>query len=338
MEETRRSHTALGSTAGVSPVLGHETEESLQVARERPWMRRVTILGPIGTAVGTLVAAVALLFNVRALLDEREASVAADARANISAVLHEAEALSEMLLNGSGILIGANGIRHELETRIYSGAVVSEESMRSETKTSIQKAMENGRLRISVAVTGLDKSGLSRRVSLMLNDGRRPRGGLTGHLAIVSSAHVLLDRIAANTFSPVTYADLMLAVADVNSLDEFEEELGDIARSLFIAGHRCRTVLLNRLIQDTAASLVSLEDGDLVLLSRLASTQTGTYTENIGQMLDVLRAYIDDQAYQRLHVWVHQLDEEFNRSASAPVYATDHVCHIEDDKVPVGDA
>ena len=281
----------------------------------------LSAIGSIGTALAALIALLALLQAINENKSRAISTEAAEIRRVLKQFAQDSQLLTDSLVDGSALIMGATGIAKEVKDRIGTNATAEDFWSYLDSNDSAEQSM------VSVAVAGWNRSYLLQGFHSIRDSQRRSSNGFIGQLAILREASDMVSSLIKDSYSPTIFIKMLNRDAFSKGfrkrvgvkplpivLDAFANYLSGNAASYFILRYEVGTDKINEFIQDMAIFFQELSDSDLVRLSRTPdSSFSDTKTGTMRIMLEQLKDDMDPERYERLSTMVTEIEEAVSK-------------------------
>ncbi len=284
-----------------------------------PSLNRLSAIGSIATAVAAMVAAGTFIFTLLSYSSNIQRASAEKLRSDLQAYAQESQTLSQLLNDGSALIMGVAKITEELKERLGPSA----------TPTDFWRTLDDNPTMLSIIVVGWNESKSSERLNAIRDSQRRISLRLTGSLSLLHYTDMLYDNIVQDAYSPTPYYtviekgknSILQSLRNEKSLPmilrSISAQLDGGVRRYYIVRHKKAVEKINKFIQDATQCLTKLRDKDLARLSQAsvpaAADQSETVTGAVHILLKDMRTYLGDQDYERLSSLMEEIKREVTK-------------------------
>jgi hypothetical protein len=262
----------------------------------------ISIIANIATALGFIIASLALYREIRTNTVQKLNEQADSYRQTLESINQEIQSLHKLLRDGSPLIYGAHEIAKEFSERL-----------KGKPQQLINDKAESNGLVISSCVIGWYKSPLTSKLSTITDNLRRSKAKLNGVTKIFVELIDMLDVMIDDSYSPTIFSTL-LTHKDLVSLDKIEKENPDTFVSLLsneLHGNTAQYFLIRyfksieqikEFIEVSTFALANLDDSSLVKLCRLELPPPAeARTKTIKGILELTKNVIKKQEQDKLY-------------------------------------
>ena len=280
----------------------------------------LSAIGSISTAVAAISAVIMLLFTIHYYTAERKRALAAEIRQHLWTFGSEFQVLTDLLQDGSPLILGAAEIVKELEARL-------------DPNTTPDKfwhlIRDDHSMILSVVVTGWSRSELSGRLSELVNSIRGIRVRFTGYFSVLRYSAELCDEVIKDAYSPIIFYRILSEGHHLLRKDKRNEEsLSLILRALqtdlqsnaslyYVIRYEEALKKINEFVQRAIRSFSRLSDDALVELSRGSTSDAEreeTRTGTMRLLLEKVKESIQDSEYEELSSLIIEIEKSISKS------------------------